>query len=126
MPIIDHEVVAMEFDNENFQANMRETEQSIKNFEHELSIIADKETLSEIGTVAIRVTENFEPLKTALDTIVETLMNNLIGAINKVKAAIDQVTIDPITQGFDKYEEKINAAKEVWNKLKSDVGNQLY
>ena len=115
MPIIDHEVVAMEFDNENFQANMRETEESIKNFEHELSIIADKETLSEIGTVAIRVTENFEPLKTALDTIVETLMNNLIGAINKVKAAIDQVTLDPITQGFDKYEEKINAVQTIMN-----------
>lgn len=134
---IDEKIVEMRFDNKDFEKNVSESMSTIDKLKSALNFSGVEKAFSSMSSAADKVSfgglsdaiDNVSSKFSALETIaVGALMN--IGsrlsdlAINTAK----ELTIEPITEGFDKYASKTQAVQMIMNATGmeiDDVSKQL-
>ena len=119
---IDEKVVSMEFDNRNFESNVKTTMSSLDNLKQSLKFDNAGRGLENLNTSISRC--NFSPLSGAIETVGlkfnalytiadQTLRNITNSAYNAGKNILSALTIQPVKTGFSEYETQINAVQTI-------------
>lgn len=119
---IDERVVSMEFDNRNFERNVRTSMSTLDKLKSKLSF---KGTADGLDTVSSSIKKiNFNPLTHGINTVqaqfsalevmgVTALANITNQAVNAGKRIANALTIQPVITGFQEYETQINAVQTI-------------
>lgn len=119
---IDEKIVSMQFDNRNFESNVRDTMTSIENLNKSLKFDNAGKGLENVNAAISKC--NFAPLNGAIETVGvkfnalytiadQTLRNITNSAYNAGKNIVSALTIDPVKTGFSEYETQINAVQTI-------------
>lgn len=115
---IDERVVSMQFDNRNFESNVKTTMSTLDKLKERLNLsgafkgldgintAASKCNLSPIGNAVDGVSVKFSALQIAAVTALTNITNS---AVNAGKQLLDSITVAPIREGFSEYEMTLNA-----------------
>ena len=119
---IDQRVVEMWFDNKQFESNVKTSlstldrlKQSLrldgaaKGFE-EIDSAARKLDMSGLGSAVESVKSRFSALEVMAVTALANITNSVI---NTGKQMLESLTIEPIKQGFDEYEQKMGSIQTI-------------
>ena len=119
---IDQRVVEMRFDNKQFESNVKTSlstldrlKQSLrldgaaKGFE-EIDSAARKLDMSGLGSAVESVKTRFSALEVMAVTALANITNSVI---NTGKQMLESLTIEPIKQGFDEYEQKMGSIQTI-------------
>lgn len=115
---IDERVVSMQFDNRNFESNVKTTMSTLDKLKERLNLSGASKGLESINTAANKC--NLSPMGNAVDGVrvkfsalqvvaVTALTNITNSAVNTAKQLVDSVTVAPIREGFQEYEMTLNA-----------------
>lgn len=119
---VDERVVSMQFDNRNFENNVRTTMSTLDKLKQSLNLdgaakgldavnsSAKNCDMSGISNAAETVKTKFSALQVAGVTALANITNSAVNAGKKIVAAL---TIDPIKTGFQEYETQINAVQTI-------------
>ena len=121
---IDNRVVQMEFENKNFEKNASKTIKTLDKLDEALKFKNGAKTFQDVEEAAAKV--NFQPLLSAVDEVkdrfnildkaVNWAVKNVVDSMmNMGKQMLKSLTIDPITTGYSKYEEKISSVQTLLN-----------
>lgn len=108
MSSIDQRVVQMQFDNAQFEAGVRQSQQTLKNFDKTLQSENGTEGLSKLGQAVEIVKDRLSNMGIVGITIIQNLTNS---AINFAKRLASEFTIEPIKQGLGEYENQLNSVQ---------------
>ena len=119
---VDERVVAMSFDNKNFESNTKETMNTIEKLKQSLKFDGATKGLDNISKEAKKL--SFDGLSRGVDAVkvrfsalevmgVTALANITNSAVNAGKRLISSLTIDPIKTGLAEYETQINAVQTI-------------
>lgn len=134
---IDERVVSMQFDNRNFESNVKTTMSTLDRLKASLNLSGASKGLEGINAAANKC--NLSPMGNAVDGIkvkfsalqvaaVTALTNITNSAVNAGKRMIDSLTIAPIREGFQEYEMTLNAVQTTMagtGKTAAEVQEQL-
>ena len=124
MSTIDNRVVRMEFENENFERNAKESMKTLEKLDKSLEFKNGKKSFKDVEEAAAAC--NFKPLMEAVDTV-KVQFTALGSVANRVmqritdsvldtgKKMLKSLTIDPIMSGYSKYEEKTASVQTLLN-----------
>ncbi len=119
---VDKKVVEMQFDNRQFESNVKESISTLDKLKQSLNFDGAEKGLDDVSRAAGRV--DMSPLSKAVGTIqdkfsalevmaVTALANITNTAVNAGKRIVSALTIDPIKTGFQEYETQINAVQTI-------------
>ena len=119
---IDSRVVEMQFDNTQFESNVKTSMSTLEKLKQSLNLTGASKGLENVGTAAKNV--NMSGLSGAVETVrirfsalevmaVTALANITNSAINAGKKIVSALTIDPLRSGLEEYETKINAIQTI-------------
>ena len=128
MSNVDKRVVQMEFDNKQFEKDMQATVKSLRNFENNLNSIGGSSKAFDgiskgLADVKSNVKGfNLSPISDAFDKVKVTIsgwemaamaaITNVVnGAMNAAKNMARSLITDPISQGMQEYELKMNSVQ---------------
>lgn len=138
--VIDSKVVEMQFDNKQFEEDVRTTMSTLDKFKSKFNFKEAANGISELGKASEKVTfsgmaNGLETVKikfSSLQAVGFTCLQNITNAaINTGKRLESALTIEPVKSGFDEYETQINAVQTILNNTKrygttlTDVNNAL-
>ena len=119
---IDQRVVEMQFDNKQFESNVKTTMSTLDKLKQSLNLKGASKGLEEVNAAAKKV--NLNPLADSTNVVVERF--SIMGsAVNRVienmvdqafaagKRIVSALTIDPISTGLSEYETKVNAIQVI-------------
>ena len=119
---IDERVVEMKFDNSSFETDVQTTMGTLEKLKSALKLDGASRGLESIGTAASNMdlsgvqegvsglARGFNALEVAGITAVANITNDIT---NKLKRAINEVTLAPIKAGFDEYNTQMNAVQTI-------------
>lgn len=121
---IDERIVEMRFDNKQFESGIQTSLSSLEKLKQSLNLSGAAKGLEEIDHAAQNC--RVSPLGDAVDTVklkfsalevmaVTALANITNSVINTGKQMIKSLTIDPIKDGFDEYELKMDSVQNIMN-----------
>jgi hypothetical protein len=121
---VDNRVVQMEFNNKDFEKNASKTIKTLDKLDDALKLKNGAKSFKDVEEAAAKV--NFEPLKQAVEETKSKIdvlamsanwaVKNVVDSlINMSKKLLKSVTIDPIAEGFSKYEEKTASVQTLMN-----------
>ena len=121
---IDEQIVRMEFDNKDFEKNVSTSINSINKLKHSLDLDGATKGLAQIDKAVGKV--DVTPLGTAVETVktrfsaleivaVTALVNITNSAVNAGKRLISSLSIDQVTAGWNKYEQKTSSVQTIMN-----------
>lgn len=122
MSTTDNRVVEMQFNNKNFESNVKTTLNSLDSLKKGLNLESSAKSLSNLDKAGKSfsldgIASGVEALSSkfsAMGIVGITVFQNLTNAaLNAGKRIVSSLTIDPIKQGFSSYETKVNAIKTV-------------
>ena len=119
---IDEKVVSMQFDNRNFESNVKTSLGTIERLKQSLNFSGQAKGLEEINTSVKRI--NVSPLSQGLEKVknqfsalevvgITALANITNSAVNTGKRMVSALTIDPIKTGFQEYETQIGSVQTI-------------
>ena len=119
---IDERVVSMQFDNKQFENNVKTSISTLDKLKQSLNLSGASKGLENVGAAAKSC--NLSPLGSAVETVklkfsalevmaVTALANITNSAVNAGKRLVSAFTIDPIKSGFQEYETQINAVQTI-------------
>lgn len=119
---IDERVVSMQFDNKQFENNVKTSMSTLEKLKRSLNLKGASKGLENVNAAAKSC--NLSPLSKAADTVkikfsamevmaVTALANITNSAVNAGKRIVSALTIDPIMSGFQEYETQINAIQTI-------------
>ena len=125
---IDERVVSMQFDNRQFEANVKTSLSTLDRLKQSLNFNGASKGLDNVNNAVKNVDMN--PLSSgveavrmkfsALDVMAVTALTNITNsAVNAGKKIVSALTIDPIKTGFAEYETKINAIQTIMSNTAS-------
>ena len=125
---VDERVVAMKFDNQDFQKNISTTMSSLDKLKEKLNLPGSHKGLENINAAAKNV--NLDGVSKGVDGLsakfsalqimgVTALVNITNSAVNAGKRMISALTIDPVRTGLQEYELKINAIQTIMSNTAS-------
>lgn len=125
---IDERVVSMQFDNKQFETNVRTSMSTLEKLKQSLNLSGAAKGLDNVNAAAKNC--NLSPLGNAVETVklkfsalevmaVTALTNITNSAINASKRIISALTIDPIKTGFNEYETKLNSIQTIMSNTAS-------
>jgi tape measure domain-containing protein len=137
---VDERVVSMQFDNSNFESNVKTSIGTLDKLKQSLNMKGAAKGLEEVDAASKRV--NMSGLSSAVETVrsrfsalevmgVTALANITNQAVNSAKRIASEFTIAPIKTGFQEYETQINAIQTILANTESkgstlqDVNNAL-
>ena len=121
---IDERIVSMQFNNANFEKNVRTTMNSLDNLDKKLKLKGASKGLTDVGKASDKVTKNvtgvggaaeavslkFSALQVVGLTALTRIANQAVATGERMLKAL---TLDPITTGFKEYETQINAVQTI-------------
>lgn len=119
---IDEKVVSMQFDNKQFETNVRTSMSTIDKLKQSLNFKGASKGLENVNAAAKNVNmsglaggiETVKAKFSALEVIGVTALANITNsAINAGKRIVSALTIDPIKTGLQEYETKMNAIQVI-------------
>lgn len=128
---VDKKVVEMEFDNSNFESNVKTSMSTLEKLKEKLDFGNSSDEFEKIGRAAANtdfsgfeksldgVSVKFDGLRTIAETVFERITNTVLDAAGKVKDAFSQLTTTPITTGLQEYETQINAIQTIISNTKA-------
>ena len=119
---IDERVVSMEFDNKNFESNVKESMSTIDKLKQALNFKGATTGLEAIDTASKKV--NFSAMGKAVDeigvrfsglqVIATTALANITNSVvNAGKRMVSSLTVQPLTSGFQEYETQIGSIQTI-------------
>ena len=119
---VDERVVSMQFDNKQFESNVRTSMSTLEKLKQSLKLTEASKGLEGIGKAAKSV--DMSPMATGVETVrmkfsalevmaVTALANITNSAVNAGKRMISAITIQPIKDGFAEYETQMNAVQTI-------------
>ena len=119
---IDERIVSMQFDNKQFESNVKTSMSTLEKLKRSLNLKGASKGLENVNAAAKSC--NLSPLSKAADTVkikfsamevmaVTALANITNSAVNAGKRIVSALTIDPIMSGFQEYETQINAIQTI-------------
>lgn len=119
---VDERVVSMEFDNSNFEKNVKGSMSTLERLKKALNFKGASKGLEAIDTASKKV--NFSSMSNAVDQIgvkfssmqviaTTALANITNAAVNAGRQMIDAVAIAPIRSGFQEYETQIGSIQTI-------------
>ena len=125
---IDERVVSMQFDNKQFETNVRTSMSTLEKLKQSLNLSGAAKGLDNVNAAAKSC--NLSPLGNAVETVklkfsalevmaVTALSNITNSAVNAGKRIISALTIDPIKTGFDEYQTKLNSIQTIMSNTAS-------
>lgn len=119
---VDERIVQMEFDNRQFEANIGTTISSLEKLKGSLNFSGATEGLDAINAKSSKI--DFSALTNSLGSVmgkfnslevmaVTTLANITNSAVNAGKKILRELTIDPISTGFNEYELKMDSIQTI-------------
>lgn len=121
---IDERIVAMQFQNKQFEEGIGQSMKSLEKFDEALKFDGASKGIDKVGKTlnqmnlsplqqgAAAVTKEFDALNVAITTVVFNLTNSLT---NAAKNMVKSLSIDQLTAGFDKYTDKTAAVQTIMN-----------
>ena len=127
---IDERVVSMQFDNKQFETNVRTSMNTLDKLKQSLNLTGSAKGLESISTAAKNV--NLNPIGNAVETVkvkfsalevmaVTALANITNSAVNAGKRIVSALTIQPPKDGFAEYENQINSVQTIMANTGEDV-----
>lgn len=119
---IDERVVSMQFDNKNFESNVATSLSTLDKLKRSLNLSGAAKGLEDINSAAGRVDmsalgSGVEAVRlkfSSLQVMAVTALSNITNsAVNAGKRIVSALTIDPIKEGFNEYETKINSIQTI-------------
>lgn len=119
---IDERVVSMQFDNKQFESNVKTSLGTIDKLKQSLKFDGAAKGFENISTASNKV--NMNPLSNAVESVkvkfsalevmaVTALANITNSAVNAGKRIVSALTIEPVKMGFQEYETQINAVQTI-------------
>ena len=119
---IDERVVSMQFDNKQFESNVKTSLGTIDKLKQSLKFDGAAKGFENISTASNKV--NMNPLSNAVESVkvkfstlevmaVTALANIANSAVNAGKRIVSALTIEPVKMGFQEYETQINAVQTI-------------
>ena len=119
---IDERVVSMEFDNRQFETNVRTSLSTLDKLKQSLNLTGAAKGLDGISASARNC--NLSPLGNAVESVklkfsalevmaVTALANITNSAVDAGKRVVSALTIDPVKTGFDEYETQIKSVQTI-------------
>ena len=109
---VDERVVSMQFDNKNFEKNVSTSMSTLDKLKHSLNFKDSEKSLQNLS----KSTEEVRAKFSALDVVAITALSNITNsAINAGKKLISSLTIDQVTAGWSKYEQKTASVQTILN-----------
>lgn len=119
---IDERVVQMQFDNRQFESNVKTSLSTLDKLKQALNFSGAEKGLDKVSDSAKKI--NLNPLSSALDTVkikfsaleiagITALSNLTTSALRAGERIISAFSIDPILSGFQEYEAQINAVQTI-------------
>lgn len=121
---VDERVVEMRFDNRQFEQNVATTMSTLDKFKQKLNFRGATKGLDEVGAAASKV--DMRGLGSGVETVtakfsalqvmgVTALANITNSAVNTGKRLVSALTIDQVTAGWSKYEQKTASVQTIMN-----------
>ena len=122
--VIDEKVVSMQFDNRNFEKGAATTLSTLDKLKQSLNFTGATKGLENVGSAAKNV--NLSPLAEGIVTVqtkfsalevmaVTALANITNSAVNAGKELVKSLSVDQITAGWSKYEQKTASVQTIMN-----------
>lgn len=119
---VDERVVSMEFDNKNFETNVKASMSTIERLKNALTFKGASKGLQAVEKATSKI--NFSGLNSAVDQIgvrfssmqvvaTTALANITNAAVNAGKQMLNSFTLQPITSGFQEYETQIGSIQTI-------------
>ena len=129
---IDDRVVSMQFDNANFERNVRTSMSTLEKLKQALTFKGATKGIEAVETASKKV--NFSGMANAVDEIgvrfssmqviaTTALANITNAAVNAGKQIVSALTIDPIKGGFSEYETQIGAIQTILSNTRHEGTN---
>ena len=121
---IDQRVVEMRFDNKQFEANVKTSMSTLDKLKQSLNLTGASKGLENVSAAAKNVNmsglseavENVRIKFSALEVMAVTALANITNsAINTGKQLVKSLTIDQVTAGWTKYEQKTESVQTIMN-----------
>lgn len=121
---IDERVVSLEFDNKNFEKNVSQTMKSLDSLNDKLEFKGSEKSFKDIEKAAnavslVKLSDNIEQIAnrfTTLGVIGTTVLQNITNkAVNAGTQFAKSLSIDQISSGFTKYEQKTSSIQTIVN-----------
>lgn len=121
---VDERVVEMRFDNQQFERNVQTSLSTLDKLKHSLNLSGATKGLDNINFAAKNVNMNslgdaIETVRarfSALDVVGVTALANITNsAVNAGKRIVSSLTIDQVTAGWSKYEQKTASVQSLMN-----------
>ena len=128
MSTTDNRVVEMQFNNKNFESNVKTTLNSLDSLKKGLNLESSAKSLSNLDKAGKSfsldgIASGVEALSnkfSAMGIVGITVFQNLTNsALNAGKQIISALTVDPVKAGLDKYVTKMNAITTILTNTKS-------
>ncbi len=135
---VDRRVVEMQFDNRDFENNVKDSIESLDELKKSLELeesakelkafekTANNFSLDSLASAAEAVTSKFSILGTIGDQVIRRLTDAAMNAVGKMKNFIESLTIQPISTGFAEYETQINAIQTIMSNTRDSLTKQGY
>ena len=119
---VDERVVSMEFDNRNFESNVKTSMSTLDKLKRALKLDGAVKGLENVDSATKKLT--FSPLTSAIETVNAkfsamqvigmTALSNITSAVmNAGSRLASALTIDPVISGFHEYETQIGAIQTI-------------
>ena len=121
---IDERVVEMRFDNKQFESNVATSMSTLEKLKQKLNLSGASKGFEDISSAAKKVdmsgldraVENVQAKFSALDVVAVTALANITNsAVNAGKNLVKSLTIDQVTAGWKKYEDKTASVQTIMN-----------
>lgn len=122
MSSIDERIVQMRFDNKQFEGGVQESIKSLNNLKQGLNLNGATASLSNLEKVGrsfslAGIASGVDAIASKFSTLgiigVTALANITNSAINAGKSLVSSLTLDPIIEGFNEYETKMNSIQTI-------------
>lgn len=136
---VDNRIVSMEFDNQQFESGVSTTMDTLAKFKDALKFEGAEKGLENIGNIA----ENFD--MSGMDEAVENTSTRFsalaeigVGALRRIgemavdtgmsiaKNLADQLIVEPLSQGWDKYENSLKSVQTIMAATGEDIDTVQY
>lgn len=130
---IDRRIVEMRFDNAQFERGIHQSMKSLDEFEKSLQLENSAKGFETLGSAAnklagsglSKVTYATEEIKhefSAMEAVAFSALQNITNkAVNAGEKLLKSLTIDQVTAGYSKYEEKVKAVQTIMASTGGDI-----
>lgn len=130
---VDRRIVEMQFDNKQFESHAQtsietldklkkslDLKDSAKGFS-ELDKAAKSVNLDSLVGAAEAVSSKFSVMGTVADQVFRRITDAALNAAAKVKGFVEELTIKPVSTGFEEYETQINAIQTIMSNTRDKM-----